>query len=254
MLVSPAAQYVAEWWSQWISCHFWMQPEMQTNDVHSHQWLDIRLLWDHHSCQYLIFTVGWAKNTFVSFLNIWVLVLAKLDQCIIYLSFKKTGNFSIIRPYWHQFCSAAPEPTLFWSTSVFTHRHSHDCTSGPLPLSLSLTKHMVAIGWCPSACAKLHLLCWSVPHLFADSRKWGILVPILDAEGVPAAITDFSAWLFYAPKLGSSALPLLAQLLFLIPSVNKASSFFLKSGKSCSLPSAPVPRSNKQIECKRKTC
>lgn len=114
-----------------------MQPEMQTNDVHSHQWLDIRLLWDHHSCQYLIFTVGWAKNIFVSFLNIWVLTLAKLVQCIISLSFKKTGNFSIITPYWHQFCSAAPEPTLFWSTSVTTQTLSwlHFRSIAPVPFT-----------------------------------------------------------------------------------------------------------------------
>lgn len=100
---------------------------------------------------YHIVMVLSAKNNFVSFLNIWMVIFAKLVQGIISLPFKKPGNFSIL--------------------------------------------HRTGISFV-------------VQHL--------------------------------------CALPLLSQLLSLIPSVNKAPSSFLNSRKSCFLPSAPAPRSNRQ--------
>lgn len=64
--------------------------------------------------------------------------------------------------------------TLLWSIPVIRQTSYRDCTLGPLSLPLSLTKHMVAVGWCFSVCAKLHLLCWMFSHLFADSGKWDL--------------------------------------------------------------------------------
>lgn len=162
-----------------------------------HQWFEIRLLWDHHSCEYQIFTGGSPKNNFMLFWTLWMLFFAKLVQCIISLSFKKLGNFSLF--LYMLYYTTGMNFILQHLRHSFleyinnTQRHSHDDT---LPLPLPLTKPMAAIGWCPSECAKLHLL---VPHLFAGSRKWGIVNPIPDAERGPAEIKSFLH--------GSSAFP-----------------------------------------------
>lgn len=204
-----------------------MQPEVQSNDVHSHQWFEVRLLWDHHSCQYQVFTGGSAKNNFVLFWTLWMLIFAKLVQCIILSSFKKLVNFPLFLCVtilqscrWVLFCSTRASSLLEYFNKP--HRCSHDHT---LPLPLPLTKPMANMGWCPFECAELHLL---VPCLFADSRKGGILNPIPDAERTPAEIIGFFACFFYVPKLLSSALPLLSQLLFLFPSVNKVPSSWIQ--------------------------
>lgn len=150
--------------------------------------------------------------------------------------FKKAWKFLsisiycyILVPAWILFCSAPPSSFLEYLNKP--HRHSHNHT---LPLPLALTKPMAAIGWCPSECAKLHLL---VPYFFAHSRKWGIINPIPDADRAPAEITGLFAWFSCVPKLLFSAFPLLFQQLLSFPSVN--------SRQSCSLPSALALRSNR---------
>lgn len=138
-----------------------MWPEVQSNDVHSLQWFEIRLLWDHHSCKYQIFTDGSAKNNFMLFWTLWMLSFAKLVQCIISLSLKSLKislYFYILLYYSTGMNFVLQHPSQLFSGVPQKHRphrpsHDHTC-----PLPLPITKPTADIGRCPSECAKLHLL------------------------------------------------------------------------------------------------